>query len=145
MLGIEGCKPVRTRYASFDRIAIPAKVADASVIGAIAFGEPQQDQARALIEGNDLHAPTLLYYELASIARTKIRQDPDHHDEILSSLLDALAMGIELHDASYVAITRLALDTGLSTYDASYLHLARHLRVPLVTFDRRLQRAAEGG
>ena len=41
------------------------------------------------------------------------------------------------------AIVQLALETGLSTYDASYLWLARRLGAPLVTFDERLRRAAE--
>ena len=31
------------------------------------------------------------------------------------------------------------METGLTTYDARYLYLARVLDLPLVTFDRRLQ------
>jgi predicted nucleic acid-binding protein len=55
-----------------------------------------------------------------------------------------LASDIYRHDVDHVAVVNLALDTGLSTYDASYLYLARHLSVPLVTFDRRLQQADQG-
>ncbi len=42
----------------------------------------------------------------------------------------------------HAAVTELALDTGLTTYDASYLHLALSLGVPLITFDDRLARVA---
>ncbi len=39
------------------------------------------------------------------------------------------------------AILLLALQTGLTTYDAAYLYLARSLGIPLVTFDEQLQTA----
>ena len=35
-------------------------------------------------------------------------------------------------------VADLALETGLSTHDASYLYLARCLGMPIVTFDKRL-------
>lgn len=38
---------------------------------------------------------------------------------------------------------QLAETTRLSLYDASYLWLARHLDVELVTLDEKLQKAAE--
>lgn len=37
---------------------------------------------------------------------------------------------------------KLALDTGLTAYDASYLYLAQTLGIPLATFDRKLRAAA---
>ena len=38
---------------------------------------------------------------------------------------------------------RLAEQTGLTAYDAAYLRLALELRAPLVTFDRKLGKAAK--
>jgi predicted nucleic acid-binding protein len=89
----------------------------------------------------ELRAPRLLDYELASVARTKIRRYPDREQELLSGLLDGLAMDIQRSDVGYVAVVQLALRADLSTYDASYLYLARQLNMPLITFDPRLQRA----
>jgi predicted nucleic acid-binding protein len=37
----------------------------------------------------------------------------------------------------------LADETGLTTYDASYLWLARHLTGELITLDGKMQRAAQ--
>ncbi|MNW09191.1 hypothetical protein D3C71_2061320 [compost metagenome] len=37
----------------------------------------------------------------------------------------------------------VALDTGLSTFDAAYLWLARSLRLPLATFDPEQAAAAQ--
>ena len=42
---------------------------------------------------------------------------------------------------AHVATLRLALDTGLTTYDASYLYVADALNATLVTFDQELHAA----
>ena len=52
---------------------MPGKVADASVMAAIAFGEPRADEAGALLDGSDIFAPTLLAYELTNVAMMKAR------------------------------------------------------------------------
>lgn len=41
------------------------------------------------------------------------------------------------------AVLTLAVATGLTPYDASYLWLARRLGLPLVTLDQTLARAAD--
>lgn len=57
----------------------------------------------------------------------------------MAALSTALALPIRWHEVDQVTIVRLALDTGLSTYDACYLWLSRTLALPLVTFDERLR------
>ena len=47
---------------------MPGKVADASVLGAVVFGEPRAAEARSLLAGADLYEPVLLADELASLA-----------------------------------------------------------------------------
>lgn len=41
------------------------------MLAAVAFGEPQADEAVELLGGAVLHEPTLLAYELASAAHKK--------------------------------------------------------------------------
>ena len=98
-------------------------------------------EAASLLNDVEVHAPALIDYELASAARAKVRRAPDVHDLINQLLAAILATDIRHHDVDQVAVVQLALETGLSTYDASYLHLARQLGVPLITFDRRLRAA----
>jgi predicted nucleic acid-binding protein len=50
---------------------------------------------------------------------------------------------LETLDVDHKAVVDLALQTGLTTYDASYLWLAKDLGVVLVTLDRQLAAAAE--
>jgi predicted nucleic acid-binding protein len=118
---------------------MPAKVVDASVIAAIVFGEPEADTARALISGAELYAPSLLAYELAGVARNKVLKYPEQRNSLLRGLEIALSLEIHWVDVEQAAVVRLALETGLTTYDATYLYLARTLNIPLETFDQHLQ------
>ena len=117
---------------------MPAKVADASLLGAVVFDEPRATEARSMLAGADLYEPALLAYELASIARKKIGTSPDQKEALLQALEESLNMEINWVEIHHPAVVELALETGLTTYDASYLYLAKNLGLSLVTFDRQL-------
>ena len=121
---------------------MPAKVVDASVIAAWSFGESRAAEALGLFENSELHAPLLLAYELTSIASRKSAAYPEKGALIEEALHTALALPIHWSDVDHLAVLRLALETGISTYDACYLSLARTLAVPLLTFDRKLARVS---
>lgn len=120
---------------------MPVRVVDASALGALAFGEPRGAEALASLQGAELFAPTLLPYELASIARRKSLDRPELREALMEALGVALAMDIGFAEVPHPSVVALALQTGLTTYDASYLHLAQALGADLVTFDERLRRA----
>ena len=115
-------------------------VVDTSVLAAMTFGEPDAPQWSFRLEGAQLFAPTLLRYELSSVARKKCRQHPGHIRQILLALdltLDP-RRGITWVDPNPVDVVLLSNATGLSSYDASYLWLAGFLEADLVTRDREL-------
>ena len=107
----------------------------------IAFEEPRADEAEELLEFADLFAPQLLAYELTNVAQTKARHSPHDLSAIEQGLLWALMLDIQWADVDHQAVLALALEKGITTYDASYLYVARSLGFPLVTFDDRLQAA----
>ena len=119
-------------------------VADASVMAAFLFDEPDAARAGRLLDAGELHEPVILAFELTNIACTKARADPAQRSAFAADLADGLTMAIQWEEVSYQAVMDLALETGLSAYDASYLHLAMTLGTPLATFDRGLQAAAQG-
>ncbi len=121
---------------------MPAKVVDASVVAAWCFREPRAVEALGLLRGFDLHAPVLLAYELTSIARRKSDSQPDQTELFKEALSTALGLPIRWSDVNHMAVLRLALGKGISTYDACYLHLAQTLSIPLSTFDQKLAKAA---
>ncbi len=118
------------------------EVVDASVLAAIAFAEPRVEEAANLLAGATLHAPTLLAYELASVALRKSRLNPHLQPALVAALEDALALDLVWADVDQAAAFELALDLDLTSYDASYLYLARSLGADLVTFDAKLSKAA---
>ncbi len=120
-------------------------VLDASAWAAMVFDEPDSNLVGPAVEGAEVHAPTLLRYEMASIALKKIKQQPDRAHSIARALADASGprYSISFHDIAPSDMTMVAQQTGLSAYDASYLWLAGSLGANLVTLDRQLARASE--
>lgn len=116
-------------------------VVDASLLCAVVFDEAERQPAQAQMRGRRLLAPRLIDYEVVSVAAKKQRQGLDA-DLVLRALRDFLDYQIELADPDPAQQLALALRYGLSGYDAAYLWLAAELRIPLLTFDRKLGEAA---
>lgn len=118
-------------------------VVDASAIAAFLFNEPAAPQIEKQLTRRTLVAPSLLTYEVASAARKKTDRYPDQAQGIRSALGLLGELRIEYVQAPSTALFDLAEELGLSTYDASYLWLARDLRIPLLTLDKTLRTAAK--
>ena len=122
---------------------MPVRVVDASALGALVFGEPKAEEIAKRLGDSPLAAPALIWFELASICLRKIKAHPAQRDQILRAFLMAGKLAIEIVEVDYSAVVNLADETGLTTYDASYLWLARRLKGELITLDGKLQRAAK--
>lgn len=118
------------------------KVVDASALAALLFGEPEAEQVAVLLDGARLAAPHLLGFELANVCATKCRRHPDQREALLAAFRLRDRLAIQAMEVDHAATLGIALTTGLTAYDASYLWLARQLGAELVTLDGELQRAA---
>ena len=67
-----------------------------------------------------------------------MEQAPREAALIEEALEDTLAHPISFDPVDFGSVLRLAIETGLTAYDASYLWLSRHLGARLVTLDRKL-------
>ena len=122
---------------------MPVRVVDASALGALVFGEPKAEEIARLLGDSLLVAPGLIWFELASICLRKIKAHSVHREEILRAFMMAGKLAIEIVEVDHWAVVNLADQTGLTTYDASYLWLARRLNGELITLDGRMQKAAK--
>ena len=115
-------------------------VVDASAVAAILFDEPEAAPIAASVRG-PLVAPTLLRYELASVATTRLIRHPHQARAIQQryELLDDLQLAYV--EPEWSTLPALARRWSLSAYDAAYLQLALSRGAPLVTLDARLAAA----
>ena len=120
-----------------------AVVCDASVLASIVFEDRQSDEARDLTRARRLLAPSLLRYEMAHAAVRRCALTPDNAARFMQAFSASLLVPVRLAEPSWPAVVELARAHGLSAYDASYLQLAKELRIRLATLDARLGRAAE--
>ena len=93
------------------------------------------------------HAPELWLWECGNIIANavKLRRFTAADGLLAWSAVDSIRTRVvfaETQPGHVSAALKLALDHGLSVYDAAYLRLAASLRLPLLTTDRALGRAA---
>jgi predicted nucleic acid-binding protein len=118
------------------------KVVDASALAALLFGEPEAEIVAGQLNGARLVAPSLLDFELANVCLMKCRRHPRQREALLAGFQLRGRLGIAEIAVDHLGALELALDSGLTAYDASYLWLARQLGAELVTLDKELGRAA---
>jgi predicted nucleic acid-binding protein len=121
---------------------MPVRVVDASALGALIFGEPKAEEVARTLGDSAMAAPALIWFELASICLRKIKAHPAQRGQILSAFMMGEGLAIEIIAVDHWAVVNLADETGLTTYDASYLWLAKHLQGELITLDGKMQEAA---
>jgi predicted nucleic acid-binding protein len=121
-----------------------AKVVDVSAIAALLFTETQAETVEVQLRDASLWAPSLFEYELANVCLMKCRRHPDQRDALMAAFDHRIDLGIEMLTVDISEVLALALKTGLTAYDASYLWLSGRLGADLVTLDKAL-RAAAGG
>ena len=119
-------------------------VVDASAVAAVLFAEPEGDEVAARVDKCGLVAPTLLPYEVGSVALKKLRKRPAQGATIRRALRLLPRLEVRRVEVPPQEALDLAEKEGLSAYDASYLWLARMLECELVTLDQRLDSAARG-
>jgi predicted nucleic acid-binding protein len=79
--------------------------------------------------------------EIASICRKKMRRYPDQRDRLMAAFATLEPMQIGVVEVDHGETIMLAEQSGLTSYDASYLWLARKTGAELVTLDRQLEAA----
>lgn len=123
---------------------MPIKVVDASALAAVLFGEAEGDEITARLRGGSLVATAILPFELANTCLKKIRRSPAQREALLTGLAMYEDFAIEIVEIDRLEMLTSAELSGLTVYDASYLHLAQRLAAELVTLDRRLDAASKG-
>ena len=99
-----------------------------------------------LLVGQQAHVPVLWLYEVVSVLAKAQRTASTTAEKVHAFLEDLRSLDIIVDDESFGHIFgdvhRLAVEHGLTGYDAAYLELAVRKGLPLATLDEDLQKAA---
>ncbi len=107
--------------------------------------DPVDSELLALLASEELHAPALLDFEVASALRGHLLGgllDPVNAEQALE---DFTALRIERHPMTYALRQILDLRNNLTVYDAAYVVLALGLDAPLITSDMKMREAKRFG
>lgn len=119
-------------------------VADANVILYSLTRCEHTSTAREALEGADgVAVPPLWRLEVANALAVIVRRDlltPEQATEAFAGAIRTFTN--REHEVVHDAALRVALESGLSAYDAEYVALARELGCTLVTNDARILREA---
>jgi len=121
-------------------------VADASLLAHLLIPSPESALAEDVYRKDPAwSAPVLWRSELSSVLLKHMRHF-GMKIELARAVVEKALLVIRGRETlpPAPAVLEAALFFNVSAYDAEYLVLARQLGVPLLTFDRKLQRAAPG-
>lgn len=114
------------------------------MVGAL-VDEPADPELLALLADEELHAPALLDFEVASALRGHMLGgllDPARASDAVE---DFAGLRIERHTMTEALGEVLDLRNNFTAYDAAYVVLARALGAPLVTVDSKMGEAERLG
>lgn len=105
-----------------------------------------EEVLQQLLAGQTAHVPVLWLYEVVSVLAKAQHRGWITAEKVRGFLEDLRSLDIRVDEDSAGRILGdvhpLAVDLGLSGYDAAYLELAIRKSLPLATLDEALQRAA---
>jgi len=117
-------------------------VVDASAVLAVVLSEPERAGLIAATEGVLLVAPGSLPWGVGDGLVAAMRRRRLDLNAAMQAWEAFDAIPVQLVDIGLRAALQLALERGLYAYDAYVLKLAQERRLPLLTLDQPLQRAA---
>lgn len=88
-----------------------------------------------------LISTTLLPYEVSNALRSAVIKKRLDNEMAKELFVAYQKLNIELHEVDFEMVLKLAINENLSTYDASYIVLARSKQSSLFTLDERLTKS----
>ncbi|HEY5223550.1 MAG TPA: type II toxin-antitoxin system VapC family toxin [Microbacteriaceae bacterium] len=120
-------------------------VIESSALVDALVGNPANPELLALIADSELHAPSLIDYEVASALRGHSLGGKLADVQLQDAADDFSALDIERYPLAAMIRDVLDLRDNFTVYDAAYIVLAQALDAALVTADAKLSEARKFG
>jgi predicted nucleic acid-binding protein len=120
-------------------------VIEASAMVDALVDKPANAELLATIADSDLHAPSLLDYEVASALRGHARAGRLAEQRLADAVDDFGALRIDRYPLAPMLGAVLDIRENFTVYDAAYVVLAQALEAPLITADFKFAEARRLG
>jgi predicted nucleic acid-binding protein len=120
-------------------------VVESSAMVDALVGRPANPRLLALLADEDLHAPALIDFEVASALRGHVREGTLKAARLDGAIEDFASLRIERHTMTNLLRHILRLRNNFTAYDAAYIVLAQALDAAIVTADVKLEEASRLG
>ncbi|MGH3099025.1 MAG: type II toxin-antitoxin system VapC family toxin [Streptosporangiales bacterium] len=120
-------------------------VLETSAVVDALVGEAVHPELLARLADEELHAPSLLDYEVASALRGHVLAGKIARARLEEAVADFTGLRIERYEMTAALPRILDLRDNFTVYDAAYVVLAVALEAPLVTSDEKMREAERLG
>jgi len=123
----------------------PVMVIDASVMLCFLLPDERNEEIQSIIRQHvdgtlALIAPPIFPYEVINGLALAARRGRINAETFHSLAGQFITLAIGIRDPVLSDVGALAVTLGITAYDASYVALARELKIPLLTLDDRLKK-----
>ncbi len=118
-------------------------VADANIFIATLLNEPKKDEIIQNTEKSNIVSPKVLPYELGNALVNLHRRNRLSEDQIITAYQGYEKIPVRLVDIDIEKSLMISLKYGIYAYDAYYLEVAKRLRLPLLTLDKKMKEIAK--
>ena len=119
-------------------------VIDTSALIAVIVGEPERDAIVSVTSGQTLIGPGSIPWEVGNAFTAMMKQRRIEVADVRRGLEIFDSIPLRYVDIDMANVVSIAAKVNTYAYDAYFLDCAARYRVPLLTLDRLLRRAAEG-
>ncbi len=117
-------------------------IADTNIFLAVALDEPEKEHIIQNTSGIDLISPEILPYEIGNALSAMVKRKQLKPEEALQAEQKTRIIPVRLVAIDVQKSLKLAIKFNIYAYDAYFLHCAKSLKYPLLTFDKRMKQVA---
>ncbi len=117
-------------------------IADTNIFLAVALDEPEKEHIIQNTSGIDLISPEILPYEISNALSAMVKRKQLKPEEALQAEQKTRIIPVRLVAIDVQKSLKLAIKFNIYAYDAYFLHCAKSLKYPLLTFDKRMKQVA---
>jgi len=115
---------------------------DASAIMAIILNEPNRSSVIELTENAILLSPEVISFEIGNALISIYRKRKITEEELMEAYRNYTLIPLRVVDVDIGKALKIACKYDIYAYDAYYLETANRLKLPLITFDERMQKVS---